>query len=53
MDFIGHDVNYFVTKSLHDGFFYEARYRPSKIQEQLVLAKHFGKKSGKGFYNYS
>ena len=53
MDALGHDVNYAVTASLFDAFHQDPKFRPSRIQQQKVDAGHLGKKSGKGFYNYS
>ncbi|MBZ0178073.1 MAG: FAD-dependent oxidoreductase [Melioribacteraceae bacterium] len=53
MDLIGNDVNYEVTKTVFEQFYYDPRFKPSLAQKQLVDAKHFGRKSGKGFYDYS
>lgn len=53
MDLIGIDTNFAVTKSMYQSFFNEAKFRPSRIQQQKVDAGHLGKKSGKGFYDYS
>ncbi|MCO6474941.1 MAG: 3-hydroxyacyl-CoA dehydrogenase NAD-binding domain-containing protein [Melioribacteraceae bacterium] len=53
MDLIGNDVNYEVTKTVFEQFYYDPRFKPSLAQKQLVEAKHFGRKSGKGFYDYS
>ncbi|MBK8450899.1 MAG: 3-hydroxybutyryl-CoA dehydrogenase [Saprospiraceae bacterium] len=53
MDFIGNDVNFAVTKSVWESCFYEARYKPSITQRNLVSAGWYGRKSGKGFYDYS
>lgn len=53
MDFIGHDVNYAVTKSVWESFYYDSRYKPSHVQLRLVEAGYLGKKSGKGFYDYT
>jgi 3-hydroxybutyryl-CoA dehydrogenase len=53
MDLIGNDINFAVTKSVYDGFHQEPRFRPSRIQQQKVLAGHLGKKTGKGFYDYT
>ncbi len=53
MDFIGNDVNYAVTETVWTQFFYEPRFQPSITQKRLFEARHFGRKSGKGFYDYS
>ncbi len=52
MDFIGNDVNFAVTRSVFEAFFYEPRYRPSLTQQRLVEAGFLGKKSGRGYYDY-
>ena len=53
MDLIGNDVNFAVTGSVYQATFYDPRYRPSSIQERLVQAGWFGRKSGKGHYDYA
>ena len=53
MDLIGHDVNYMVTETVWTSFYFDPRYTPSFTQKRLVEAKWFGKKSGRGFYNYA
>jgi 3-hydroxybutyryl-CoA dehydrogenase len=53
MDFIGHDVNYRVTESVFNSFFYDPRFKPSLSQKRLFEAGYFGKKTGLGFYNYT
>ena len=53
MDFIGNDVNFKVTETVWDQFFFEPRFKPSLTQKRLFEAKYFGKKSGKGYYDYS
>lgn len=53
MDFIGNDVNYKVTETVWEQFFYEPRFKPSFTQKRLYEAKFFGKKSGRGYYNYA
>ncbi len=52
MDMIGHDINFAVTQSVWHAFFNDSRYRPSLIQQELVDAGYFGRKSGRGFYDY-
>ena len=52
-DFIGQDVNFSVTQSVYQEFFYEPRYRPSLIQKELVDAGCFGRKTKQGFYDYA
>ncbi len=53
MDFIGHDVNYFVTESVWKGFYFHSRYRPSLSQLKLVEAGYLGRKRNRGFYDYT
>ena len=53
MDFIGNDVNYMVTETVWKQFFYDPRYKPSLTQKRLFEAKQFGRKSNKGYYDYS
>ena len=53
MDLIGVDTNFSVTSSMFESFKYDSKFRPSKVQEMKVLAGHNGRKSGKGFYDYS
>jgi len=53
MDFIGNDVNYAVTESVFQAFYYDSRYRPSFTQKRLVEAGYLGRKSGKGYYDYN
>lgn len=52
MDLIGNDVNLAVTKSIFEGFFYEPRFRPSLLQQELVDAGWLGRKTGRGWYRY-
>lgn len=53
MDFIGNDVNYTVTETVFKAFYYDARYKPAFAQKRLSEAGYNGRKSGKGYYDYS
>ena len=53
MDFIGNDVNYAVTESVFKAFYYDPRYKPSFTQKQYADAGWHGRKSKKGYYDYS
>jgi len=53
MDFIGNDVNYTVTETVFEAFYYDPRYKPSFTQKRFAEAGYLGRKSGKGFYDYS
>lgn len=53
MDFIGNDVNYTVTETVFTSFYFDPRYKPSFTQKRLSEAGFFGRKSGRGYYNYS
>ena len=52
MDMIGHDVNFAVTNSVWRAFYNDQRFLPSLIQQELVDAGFYGKKTGRGFYDY-
>ncbi len=53
MDYIGNDVNYTVTETVFHSFFFDPRYKPSFTQKRLAEAGYLGRKSGRGFYDYS
>jgi 3-hydroxybutyryl-CoA dehydrogenase len=53
MDFIGNDVNYTVTETVFTAFYFDPRYKPSFTQKRLSEAGFLGRKSGRGYYNYS
>ncbi|MBN9312113.1 MAG: 3-hydroxybutyryl-CoA dehydrogenase [Chryseobacterium sp. 39-10] len=53
MDLIGIDVNFAVTKTVYTDYFFDAKYKPSLLQQRMSEARLWGRKTGKGFYNYS
>ena len=53
MDFIGNDINYTVTKTVFEEFYFDQRYKPSFTQKRLMEAGYLGKKTGRGFYKYT
>ena len=53
MDFIGNDVNYKVTETVWTQLFFDPRYKPSLTQKRLFEAGYWGKKKGRGYYDYS
>lgn len=53
MDMIGHDVNYVVTETVFTAFYFDPKFKPSFTQKRLLEAGFLGRKSGRGFYNYS
>lgn len=52
MDFIGHDVNYVVTRTVWEAMYFDPRFKPSLTQLRLLEAGRLGRKSGQGFYDY-
>ena len=52
MDFIGNDVNFKVTETVFEEFFYDPRFKPSFTQKRMVEAGWYGRKTGRGFYHY-
>lgn len=53
MDLIGVDTNFSVTTSMYNAFLQDPKFRPSRIQQQKVDVGHHGRKTGKGFYDYT
>jgi 3-hydroxybutyryl-CoA dehydrogenase len=52
LDFVGLDTTYYITHVMFDEF-KERRFASPPLLKRLVLAGWFGRKSGKGFYDYS
>ena len=50
-DFIGLDTCLAIMEVLHDGLG-DTKYRPCPLLKKYVAARRFGKKSGRGFYEY-
>ena len=53
MDFIGNDVNYTVTETVFTAFYFDPRYKPAFTQKRFSEAGYLGRKSGRGYYDYS
>jgi len=53
MDLIGNDINYAVSCSVYEAMNKPERLKPSSIQEQKVKNNELGKKTGKGYYDYT
>jgi 3-hydroxybutyryl-CoA dehydrogenase len=53
MDYIGNDVNYAVTESVFASFYFDPKFKPSLTQKRHSEAGWFGRKSGRGYYDYS
>ena len=52
MDIVGLDITFAILDSMHEEF-RERRYAPAPLLEHMVRAGYLGRKSGRGFYDYS
>jgi 3-hydroxybutyryl-CoA dehydrogenase len=51
LDFVGLDTTYYIANIMFDEF-REKRYAPPPLLKRMVLAGLYGRKSGRGFYDY-
>jgi len=52
LDFVGLDTTYKIAEIMFAEY-RETRYAPPPLLKRMLLAGYYGKKSGKGFYDYS
>jgi 3-hydroxybutyryl-CoA dehydrogenase len=52
LDFVGIDTTYYIAEIMFKEY-REAKYAPPPLLRKMVLAGYHGKKTGKGFYDYS
>jgi len=52
LDFVGLDTTYYITHVMYDEF-KERRFASPALLKRLVMAGWYGRKSGRGFYDYS
>lgn len=53
MDLIGNDINFTVTRTVWEAFFFDPRYKPSLTQQRQVESGRLGRKTGQGYYGYA
>jgi 3-hydroxybutyryl-CoA dehydrogenase len=51
LDFVGLDTTYYIANIMFEEF-KEPRFAPPPLLKRMVLAGHYGRKSGRGFYDY-
>ena len=52
LDFVGLDTTYYITHIMYDEF-KERRFAAPPLLKRLVMAGWYGRKSGRGFYDYA
>jgi 3-hydroxybutyryl-CoA dehydrogenase len=52
LDFVGLDTTYYITQVMYDEF-KQSRFASPPLLKRLVMAGWYGRKSGKGFYDYA
>ena len=52
LDFVGLDTTYYIANIMFEEF-REPRFAPPPLLKRMVLAGHLGRKSGRGFYDYT
>jgi 3-hydroxybutyryl-CoA dehydrogenase len=52
LDFVGLDTIYYITHVMYDEF-KERRFASPPLLKRMVMAGWYGRKSGRGFYDYS
>ena len=52
LDFVGLDTTYYITHVMYDEF-KERRFASPPLLKRMVMAGWYGRKTGKGFYDYS
>ena len=52
MDYIGNDTCFYIANILYDEY-REERFAPPPLLKRMVLAGMYGRKTAKGFYDYS
>jgi 3-hydroxybutyryl-CoA dehydrogenase len=53
MDLTGIDVNFPAVRAVYEGFQHDPRLKTTVLHESLFMAGQLGRKTGRGFYDYS